>query len=464
MTPCVDFNTSNIGEIGSGMLDFVPETWMQLLFRTLTPQLFNGIICKITKGSMYGVGSGSKVGDGGRVVKMTLPTPEPLVRRFMPELDTLRGIAVLGVLFFHAFRVPYGNLPFTGVRRFLLLVAQSGALGVNLFFVLSGFLITGILLDSRNRDDYYRRFYTRRALRILPAYYSLLILLAVLHQASAAFLGLSFIYLSNVTTLFGVGMDYNPLWSLAVEEHYYIVWPSVVRKLRARYLAMFSVALCILIAVARCVAFHYGHLQGGEWFTWFTADGLAEGSLLALVLRLAISRKQALAGATFLMTGATLALIAGAPFGTLSRQTWVGISLQLTLVNTLFAGLLLLFLILGSGPRRGLVNSRTLQFFGYISYGLYLIHPMLFRLYDHLMGTFWPALQPSVRNFSSIVLRFAVVSVAAVGLSYVSRKYYEEWFLRLKDRVAPPAKTSVKPIVLEPSASVAAGEASSESL
>ena len=156
-----------------------------------------------------------------------------------------------------------GVCPLPGARRILLQATEPGALGVNVFFVLSGFLITGILLDSRARPDYYRRFYTRRALRILPAYYSLLILLGVLHQASAAFLGLSFVYLSNVTSLFGVSMDYHPLWSLAVEEHYYIVWPSVVRKLRARYLALFSLTICILIPVARAVSFHYGHSLGG---------------------------------------------------------------------------------------------------------------------------------------------------------------------------------------------------------
>jgi len=325
------------------------------------------------------------------------------------------------------------------------MATQPGALGVNLFFVLSGFLITGILLDSRARPDYYRRFYTRRALRILPAYYSLLILLGVLHQASAAFLGLSFVYLSNVTSLFGVSMDYHPLWSLAVEEHYYIVWPSVVRKLRPRFLALFSLALCILIPVARAVSFHYGHLLGGEWYTWFAADGLAEGSLLAIVLRSSVSRKQAGAGATLLLMIATILMIAGAPFGMLSHQTMLGASLQLTLVNTFFAGVLLLFLILGISSRKWLVNSAILAFFGYISYGLYLIHPMIFRIYDKITARFWPWLQPSVGHFGLIVLRFAVVSATAIGLAYLSREYYEEWFLRRKERIAPqPVETPVK--------------------
>jgi peptidoglycan/LPS O-acetylase OafA/YrhL len=140
--------------------------------------------------------------------------PEPLIRQFMPELDTLRGIAVLAVVFFHGFARQYNALPFHGAARLWLSLTAPGWLGVNLFFVLSGFLITGILLESRRKPHYYRRFYTRRALRILPAYYSLLVLLAVLHESSVAFLGLSFAYLSNLATLFGASMGYGPLWSL----------------------------------------------------------------------------------------------------------------------------------------------------------------------------------------------------------------------------------------------------------
>lgn len=395
-------------------------------------------------------------------MKTEVPTPQPLVRRFMPELDVLRGVAVLGVLFFHGFRAEFGELPFTGARRIFILATQPGALGVNLFFVLSGFLITGILLDSQNRPDYYRRFYTRRVLRILPAYYLLLILLGLLHQSSAAFLGLSFVYLSNVTSLFDVSMDYHPLWSLAVEEHYYIVWPSVVRKLGTRFLAMFTLVICVLVPVARAVSFHYGYFQGGGWYTWFNADGLAEGSLLAIALRSSINRKHAAAGAMFLLTMAPILLIAGAPLGLLSRQTMLGAGLQLTLVNTFFVGLLVLFLVLGSSSRKGLVNSSTLQFFGYISYGLYLIHLMIFHLYDKVTRIFWPWLQPSLGHFDLIVLRFAVGGAVAVGLAYISRKYYEEWFLQLKERIAPQPVEAVK-VVTAPPAPVIAREASESS-
>lgn len=394
-------------------------------------------------------------------MKPEVLAPQPLVRRFMPELDVLRGFAILGVLLFHGFRADYGELPFSGPKKMFVLAMQPGALGVNLFFVLSGFLITGILLDSRNRPDYYQRFYKRRALRILPAYYSMLILLGILHQASAGFLGLSFIYLSNVTNFFGVSMDYHPLWSLAVEEHYYIAWPSIVRKLSPQWLAYFSLALCIAIPLARAVAFHYGHMLGGEWYTWFAADGLAAGSLLSILVRNSRRRGVASAAAAILLTAAPILMIAGAPFGMLSRQTMLGASLQLTLVNSFFAGMLLLFVLVGSGSRSTLVQSPFLQFFGYISYGLYLIHPLMFRIYDRIAGLWFPILQPSAAHFSLILLRFAVVSAVAIGFSYFSRKYYEEWFLQLKGRDSrEPAKAPLKVVVAAAPVAVTTGEAS----
>jgi peptidoglycan/LPS O-acetylase OafA/YrhL len=389
---------------------------------------------------------------------------EPLVRHFMPELDTLRGIAVLGVLFFHGFRAEYSELPFTGVARGLVLATQAGALGVNLFFVLSGFLITGILLDSRSMPDYYWRFYARRALRILPAFYSLLILLALLHQASAAFLGLSFVYLSNFTGAFGVSMDYHPLWSLAVEEHYYILWPTAVRKLRVRPLAIFSLALFILIPIARAISFHYGYFEGRDWYTWFSADGLAEGSLLAIFLRSSISRKRVSAGSMLLLALVPILAKTGAPFGILTRQSLLGAALQSTLVNTFFLGLLLLFLLLGSSSRKQLVNSSVLQFIGYISYGLYLVHPMIFRVYDRMTWRFWPWMQPSVGHFGLIVIRFGVGATVAVGLSYISRKYYEGWFLRLKERLAPAPGQAAIMVALAPTSKPAAAGESLESL
>src|SRR5579885_1997050 len=139
-------------------------------------------------------------------------TREPIVRPEMPELDSLRGIAILLVLFFHGFDVAGAMSQLKGAARYFAILCFGGWTGVNLFFVLSGFLITGILLESKSRPDYYRRFYIRRALRILPAFYLLLILLWILprtgwlegRHVGWPYICLSFLYLANLSPLFGV--------------------------------------------------------------------------------------------------------------------------------------------------------------------------------------------------------------------------------------------------------------------
>jgi peptidoglycan/LPS O-acetylase OafA/YrhL len=361
----------------------------------------------------------------------------------MPELDTLRGIAIAGVVVLHGFYSRYSSL--SGVSRpvrVFLEVTQWGWLGVNLFFVLSGFLITGILIDSRGRPHYYRRFYVRRALRILPAYYALLILLAVLRQSSAAYLGLSFVYLANVTTLFGVAEGYGPLWSLAVEEHFYLLWPMVVRWLNRRNLALFAVGICLIEPIVRAAAFRYGHVVGLATFTWFVADGLASGGLLAILLRTSLTRQQVGRIALALFGIGLAAAVAGAPFGILTRNRMLGAAFQHTVIDVLFCALLLFFLLAGTAAWGKLVNNAGLRFLGRISYGLYLVHLLIFRLYDDLCRRFLPSWLPSDGQFSKMILNFVVAATAAIGIAYLSRRFFEEPFLRLKDRWTPAAGTN----------------------
>lgn len=361
----------------------------------------------------------------------------PLIRPFMPELDTLRGIAVTSVLLLHAFYWQYAGYSFGTWARRLVNSTQPGGLGVNLFFVLSGFLITGILLDSQNRPNYYRRFYTRRALRILPAYYLLLLLLLLLRSSSAAFVGLSFVYLANMTDFFGVTCDYGPLWSLAVEEHFYILWPAIVHRLTKRRLAYVSASIAIMIPLLRGISFAVGGRSGLDWYTWFAADGLAIGSLLAIFLRTSVSRKRVFTVGFALVGSALLLAVVGRPFGILTRNRLLGASLQWTTVHVLFAGILLFFLLAGTGSLRSFVNISVLRFLGYISYGLYLDHLLAFRMYDRICRHFFPQLLPSDGKFTLVFIRFVIGGGAAIAAAYLSRRFFEERFLRMKDFLAP---------------------------
>ena len=380
-----------------------------------------------------------------------------LIRPFMPELDMLRGVAVLGVLLLHAFYWKYGSAGFGPWSAKLMEVTRFGWTGVNLFFVLSGFLITGILLDSKEKPLYYRRFYTRRALRILPAYYALLILLLLLRTSSVAFVGLSFVYLANMTEFFGVSCAYGPLWSLAVEEHFYIVWPAVVRRVSMRRLAVISGSILIVVPVLRSIAFLTGHAGGLDWYTWFVADGLATGSLLSVILRGEISRTQVWRLCWMLFAGAAVLGVAGEPLGIATRNRLLGAALQYSTINAMCASVLLLFLLAGTSAAKGYVNISWLRFLGYLSYGLYLDHLLAFRIYDWACARYFPRMIPSGGDLGLVVMRFALAGGGAIAAAYGSRKYFEERFLRLKDSLVP--KT---PDLQEPAATLAAVEAKTQ--
>jgi len=125
----------------------------------------------------------------------------------------------------------------------------------------------------------------------------------------------------------------------------------------------------------------------------------------------------------------------GAPFGILTRNTLLGAALQHTIISAIFSAVLLAFLLIGTSERRKWVNSPVLIFFGYISYGLYLIHLLVFRLYDKVVRRFWPVLLPSDDHFYLVVLRFVCAGGAAIAIAYLSRQYFENRFLALKAKL-----------------------------
>ena len=380
---------------------------------------------------------------------MLEPNQDSLIRPVMPELDTVRGLAILLVLFFHGFGFQFASAPLPRLAHLFVVATMPGWVGVNLFFVLSGFLITGILLDSKNHPHYYRRFYVRRALRILPAYYALLLLLAVTpktgwfdhRQVSCQFIGLSFLYLSNVTTLFAVPMQYGALWSLAVEEHFYLCWPLVVRVTSRKSLAICALSLVFICPVLRAIAFVRGD-QYAAGYTWLVADGLAIGSLLGLLSRGWLSDRERMKRASILSMSSAVALLTfGGPFGILLNRTFVGGVLRPTALNVFFAGGLGSLLVIGSSNLKWIVQRPILQFFGRISYGLYLFHMLAFDFAGHLLGLLVRNAEQMVpNNFPLMCLRFTLAATLATTVAALSRKYFEEQFLVLKERWALPAE------------------------
>ncbi len=215
---------------------------------------------------------------------------------FIPALDGLRGVAIILVLLHHL--TTYR--PTSGVDLWISSVPLIGWAGVDLFFVLSGFLITGILIDARGGRRYFTSFYARRTLRIFPLYYLVLVLaLGVLthfpgpHKVLVGPYPLPpllpyWLYLTNFS-IADRGLVHGLLdvsWSLAVEEQFYLVWAVVIWLCPPRLVG----ALCAALIVTEPLARWYALERGVEPLSiyvlpWFRLDGLATGALLAWLLR-----------------------------------------------------------------------------------------------------------------------------------------------------------------------------------
>jgi peptidoglycan/LPS O-acetylase OafA/YrhL len=361
-----------------------------------------------------------------------------LLKREMPGLDVLRGMAILSVFFFHGLKwyLPLGALAGAHVRQIGQAVS-FGWLGVNLFFVLSGFLITGILLDTRTQENYWSSFYIRRFLRIAPLYFVVLAILKFALNCTWAYVILCLLYLANFAVAFRIpGPGYGPLWSLAVEEQFYLVWPYLVRRLRLRTLAALCVVGIVLSPVLRAISVSNSLLLGNPYSaTWLICDNLFYGALLAIFLRSAAATEQRVTQLTML-SGASGAVLLGTGFSfqLLSRSTPSGAAFQPIPFLLIFSSMLLVSLRFGDHPTiyRALAPIR---FFGYISYGFYLFHNLGFFAFDWVTERVGVHLQKPTIGF--VLFRFVMVGACLTLFCYLSRRYFEDYFLRFKERLAP---------------------------
>jgi len=352
----------------------------------------------------------------------------------MPGIDVLRGAAVLAVVVFHG--MAYGAPHVEWGSRFgdwLYGLTAWGWLGVNLFFAISGFLITGILDDTLLRENFYKRFYLRRALRILPAYLAVLALAWATGFVTPNYIVVCVLFLANMPGAFlrhGY-MLYGPLWSLAVEEQFYLLWPMLYRRLRRRGILAVSLALLAVCPVLRALAFaHLLHTGDPLSKTWMVADNLAMGAVLAVLLRWpgVTLRQIAMLGWGLFLAGAAglAALFAAHRMGTEDvLRNSLGLTCFVMVCGSAVAGVLCLF--------RGRRLPRWMRFFvflGEISYGLDLIHLLLFQIYDRAFGLGFRT------DWRLLLVRFVAANGAAVGVAVVAKRWFEDPILRLKSMIA----------------------------
>jgi peptidoglycan/LPS O-acetylase OafA/YrhL len=287
----------------------------------------------------------------------------------IPQLDALRGIAVLLVLLHNTDKYPSLHLH---------LVSDNGWMGVDLFFVLSGFLITGILLDTKQLEGYFKNFYARRCLRIWPLYYSVLFFMFVVvpilrPEAHTIFEARSSpwwgypVFLQNflvpIPTMAAGALGVT--WSLAVEEQFYLVWPLVVRFCTQAQLRRIAIAVICFSPVLRFyLSLHQINIYSN---TFCRLDGLMAGALLALVIRSAsfVPSKLLTRAWVTLLVSAPLALVIEVAF----HARWIVFSL------TALSSVSFIYLSLFSTQKwlQAFLTNRFLVFTGTISYGIYLL-------------------------------------------------------------------------------------------
>ncbi len=351
----------------------------------------------------------------------------------MPALDVLRGVAILGVVLDHSLYWEGAVGRTHGIGQLFAKASSAGWLGVNLFFVLSGFLITGILMDSRGNDNYFRRFYMRRELRILRAYLLTIAILLGLHRISRTFLAASLLFLTNYAGFFTNHHEgnYGVFWTLSVEEQFYLFWPAIVYQLRRARL----VALCgIFLLVAPALRFL---AQGGHpWLgdphgtTVLIADNLVCGALAAIFVRSRLGTVRHGRRIGLLLVGCgVLGELAGIPFGIVHRDTPFGAAFQIVPWDLAFTGLLLWMLSKGDALF-STAWSAPLRLLGYVSYGLYLSHLLIFDFYDYAVRavTHGPVQGVLVAPYPRLLL----AGFLAVGVAWLSRRFFEDRFLRIR--------------------------------
>lgn len=320
------------------------------------------------------------------------PTVPGSAARHIAALDGIRGLAVLMVILFHSALRSGGSPESAGI---VMKVILSGWLGVDVFFVLSGFLITGIILDTKNTKHFFRNFYVRRTLRIFPLYYLVLFVVLTIVPLFMAFdtpdlvklvdrqiwlwtymTNVGFVYFRKAWLLTSV-VDLSHLWSLAVEEQFYLIWPLIVVITPVKRLPILCVLGVVLALATRLALWWMGQTSGAMYFaTPCRVDGLALGSLLAVLVRrdgFAVGRKTVSA---FFAAGIGGLLVLGMLRGGLWFSDKATVAFAPSCMNFICAGLVL---CAAGGQRRvtRVLENGALRASGRYSYGLYLIHPLI---------------------------------------------------------------------------------------
>ena len=359
--------------------------------------------------------------------------------KHIPQLDGWRGIAIIMVICYHYFPN--------------CLICNFGWSGVDLFFVLSGFLISSRLLPYLDDKKLLSKFYRNRLLRIAPLYFAFLLVffLAWFLLASKATLASYpfytyhwwhfFFFIQNWTFIFNFppgGIHLNHLWSLAVEEQFYLIFPLFILLVKDRRRLMAAgIFLIILIVVCRCLYFYFfivnNEYERIYWNTFFRMDSLLTGFVLFLLYERKTIAFTVIKGLKYFVWIVILILISGIIInGTPNKHAAFFTTIGYTVIAIVYA----YFLYVGIQNKNKILNRITLNSFlrytGKISYGMYIFHwPVLQLGFTALRIIFVKMHFIPEGNIFHLVTAVCCIAIT-FGISHISFRYYESYFLKWK--------------------------------
>ena len=349
--------------------------------------------------------------------------------KYIASLDGLRGAAVLLVVLFHYFPRP-GTGP-------IGLLSSAGWMGVDIFFVLSGYLITSILYEQRGAEDYFRNFYMRRALRLFPLYFFLFLLALVLTpflhihwrmlQVPMLFYGANLV-LPFDNSLGWVGpFNFFHVWSLAVEEQFYLIWPWIVGgNLSQAKLRRVCIAGVVAAPLLRVVLLSF-HVK--PWWIYQSLltrmDPLLMGALLALSPQPSLRLARVAGGAALLALG-ILVWSGHSAFFLARPMQGLGYS-----ALACFSASALMMSLYPATIAHRICSSKVLRFYGQHSYGLYLWHYFFSQQFGALKTWITERIHTPLL---AAAVSFALILLCSTAIAVASYRWLELPFLRLKRR------------------------------
>lgn len=332
---------------------------------------------------------------------------------FFPELAGLRALAALFVCFYHFLQfVPPLPLTVNPFLREVVGFVTCDFITVDVFFVLSGFLITSFLLRDQKAPHLFNNFYWRRALRIVPVF---LLALAAFRYAvphSGAYIVLCLLLVANFSVRFGVQMA-SPIWTLCIEEQFYLLWPQAVRRCTPKTIGWLAFSLAVFSTVLRPLVLLFHHGAMNEFYTFYRLDGLGLGAVAACAYMAPEHIGNGLTRILRVLENPILLWVAATGLFIVPMLPLFLFQTTLSISFTNFLTFRFVWAVMNGRTFR-LMTGRPLLFIASISYGLYMYHEFVILFVASRFGA------PSMLHPWGLVARGALVFSLSIAVATVS--------------------------------------------